>query len=115
MEEMAVPRRTSTSSSSDEFGMDFHPLLSPPSVDEGREGKRGSSSSLQWPPAPLFLKLMCRVESEEERGGESRLTTVEDLPLCLSELLIEYWFIYLKDTLFMGTKFSEISDLPNFR
>ena len=89
-EEMAVPRRTSTSSSSDEFGMDFHPLLSPPSVEEEREGKKGSSSSLQqWPPAPLFLKLMCRVESKEEGGGESHLTTVEDLPLCLSELIIK--------------------------
>ena len=83
MEDMTVPRRASTSSSSDEFGMDFHPLLSPPNVEEG--GEKESSSS-QWPLAPLFLKLMCRVE-DEEGGVKSQVTTVESLPLCLSKLI----------------------------
>ena len=62
--------------------MDFYPLLSPPNVEEDGEKERSSS---RWPPAPLFLKLMCRVR-DEEGGGESEVTTVEGLPLCLSEL-----------------------------
>ena len=82
MEDMAIPRKASASSSSDEFGMDFYPLLSPPTMEEG-EGEKESSSS-QWPPAPLFLKLMCRV-GDEEGGGKSQVTTVEGLPLCLSK------------------------------
>ena len=83
MEDMPIPQRASTSTSSDEFGMDFHPLLSPPNVEEG-EGEKESSSS-QWPLAPLFLKLMCRVR-DEEGGGKSQVTAVEGLPLCLSKL-----------------------------
>ena len=79
---MAIPQRTSTSSSSDEFGMDFYPLLSPPNAEEGEREKESSSS--RWPLAPLFLKLMCRV-GIEEGSKELQVTTVEGLPLCLSE------------------------------
>ena len=85
MEDIAIPRRTSASSSSDEFVVDIEPLLSPHYMDE-EVGEKESSSS-QWPPAPLFLKLMCRV-GDEEGDGESQVATVEGLPLCLSELII---------------------------
>lgn len=71
------------SSSSDGFGMDFHPLLSPPNV-EVEEGYKESSTS-QWPLAPLFLKVMCSVR-DEESGSELHVTAMDGLPLCLSEL-----------------------------
>lgn len=84
MEDMAISRRTGSSSSSDEFIIHMEPLLSPHYTEE--EVGEKESSSLQWPPAPLFLKLMCRV-GDEEGDGESQVTTVEGLPLCLSELI----------------------------
>ena len=75
------------SSSSDGFGMDFYPLLSPPNV-EVEEGKKESSTS-RWPLAPLFLKVVCSVR-DEESGGEAQVTTMDGLPLCLSELYLYY-------------------------
>ena len=75
------------SSSSDEFGMDFYPLLSPPNVEMEEEEKENSSS--RWPLAPLFLKLMCSIR-DEESGGEPQVTTMDGLPLCLSELYCNY-------------------------
>ena len=77
-----IPGSDASSSSSAEFGVDFHPLLSPPNVEE--EEMEEDYSSSQWPPAPLFLRVMCQVRDE---GGESLVTAMdmEELPLCLSE------------------------------
>lgn len=71
------------SSSSDGFGMDFYPLLSPSNI-EVEEGEKESSAS-RWPLAPLFLKVMCSVRDEESEG-EPHVTAMDGLPLCLSEL-----------------------------